>query len=47
MLGVFHKCKGIVIGSNYGFEEKLGKAEDVILDYFQDYDVPIIKTNEF
>lgn len=47
MLRVFHRCRGMVIGSNYWFDERLGKAEDVILDYFQDYDIPIIKTNEF
>lgn len=47
MLWVFQKCRWIVIGSNYWFDENVWKAEDVVVDFFKDFKFPIIKTNEF
>lgn len=46
-IGALKKVKGVVIGSNYEFQSEGVKPEEVIKDFLSDYDLPILKTNEF
>lgn len=46
-LGVFNKIKGIVIGSNFEFQSKNFKVEEIINELLSEYNFPILKINEF
>jgi len=54
-IGVFDKIKGIVIGYVVGFQDEewinknniKSKYEDMVLDITEEYDFPILKTNDF
>ena len=46
-LGVFEKTKGVVIGNNYGFQSEEYKAEEIIKGLIEEYNLPILKINEF
>ena len=46
-LWVFDKIKWVVIGNNFGFQDKQYKADEVINEYLEKYDFPILKINEF
>lgn len=55
-IGVFDKCKGLVLGFMYSFENPEGRKEsgiknvdfaDIVLDRTKDYNFPILKINEF
>lgn len=48
-LGIFSQIKGIIIGYNYGLEEKayLEQLEDTLYYVTRQYDFPILKIGEF
>ena len=54
-LGVFDKCKGIVLGYIYGFQDPEQRKEneinvdfeEIVLEATKDYNFPILKINEF
>lgn len=46
-IGALAKIKGIVIGHNFEFTSEKFTVEEVIRDLMVDYDVPILKINEF
>ncbi len=46
-IGIFTKIKGIVIGNNFGFEDKNFKVEEIVKDLTSEYNFPILKINEF
>ncbi len=46
-MGVLGKIRGVVIGSNYEFSSEGVKPEEVIRDFLVDFDLPILKINEF
>lgn len=48
--GVFDKIKGIIIGYNYDLQKNgniYPQMEDILLEYTQEYNFPIIKCNDF
>lgn len=46
-LGVFEKTKGVVIGNNFEFRSEEYKVEEIIKDLISEYNLPILKINEF
>jgi len=46
-LGVFEKIKGVVVGNNFEFGSDEFKVEEIVNDFLQSHDFPILKTNEF
>ncbi len=46
-LWFFKYCKWVVIWNNNWFEDTNNEAEDIIVDFIYQYNIPIIKTNEF
>jgi len=47
LLGVIDKLKGIVIGHNFEFKDEDFKVEEIVKEFMKDYDIPILKINEF
>lgn len=48
--GMFDKVKGIVVGYNYDLQKNgdvYPQMEDILLDYTNEYNFPIIKCNDF
>lgn len=46
-IGVFDQIKGVVVGNNCEFQSEGVKAEEVIRDFLAEYNLPILKINEF
>ena len=49
LIGVFKKIKGIVVGTNFGFDD-LGKnlpVEQIVTEITKDYKFPVLKIGEF
>ncbi len=46
-LAVFEKVKWIVIGHNFWFESNKFTVEEIVSDFLENYDLPILKINEF
>jgi muramoyltetrapeptide carboxypeptidase len=47
-IGAFDKIKGVVVGHNFEFQQDDdSKVEDIVSDLLSEYDLPILKINEF
>jgi len=46
-LWVFEKIKWLVIGNNFWFQSEEFKVENIIQEFLQNYNLPILKINEF
>ena len=46
-IGVFDKIRGVVVGNNHDFDSEGVKAEEVVRDFLSEYNIPILKINEF
>ncbi len=48
--GIFNKVKGIIVGYNYDLQKNgdiYPQMEDILLEYTQEYNFPIVKCNDF